>query len=154
MIETRRDLFACRVLFASHRAIVTVSGDIDIGTAPFVERKMNEALTLPISGVRVDLGDADLLRTVPDCTLCCEHSPQPTRVGRHRVRAGRRYRKRAMRVLELTGMTERFRFRDSALTQAAGHAPWPKDLVSRGTSRRPRAGQGTSTQTSSSGQSS
>jgi anti-anti-sigma factor len=122
MIETRSNPFTCRVLSASQRAIVTVSGDIDIGTAPYLESKINEALALPISGVRIDLGDVTFFDSSGLHALLRAQSAANERGIAFALAAVPRD---AMRVLELTGMTERFRFRESALPRLPVVPPGP-----------------------------
>ena len=109
MIETRAHPFACRVLYASQRAIVTVSGDVDLATAPYLERKINEALALPIIGIRVDLGDVTFFDSSGlHVLLGAKSAPYERYLGFALAAVPRQ----VMRVLELTGMTERFRFRE------------------------------------------
>jgi anti-sigma B factor antagonist len=120
MIETQAHAFACRVFFVSERAIVAVSGDIDLATAPKVERKINEALALPISGIRVDLGDVTFLDSSGLHVLLQAQSRANERGIAFALAAVPR---EAMRVLELTGMTERFRFRESAIPRLPAAPP-------------------------------
>jgi hypothetical protein len=63
--------FRCDVLQVSDHAVITVRGDVDLATAPTLLQRMSSTLTLPISGLTVDLAYVTFLVAlgilVPGC---------------------------------------------------------------------------------------
>ncbi|HEY3725237.1 MAG TPA: STAS domain-containing protein [Acidimicrobiia bacterium] len=83
--------FRCEVLYVDDHAVVSVAGEVDLATAPAVQRDAFATLALPISRITVDLSGVTFLDSSALNLL---------------VRVKRRAAERSI-GFELTGLSER-----------------------------------------------
>lgn len=95
--------FRCDVAHSDERAIVSVRGDLDVATAPVLQRKLFATLALPIRGVVVDLGYCTFMDSSGVAVLVAVHNQAVERRIEFRL-ASVPHQVRV--VLELSGLTE------------------------------------------------
>jgi len=95
--------FRCDVAHFDERAIVSVRGDLDLASAPVLQRKLFATLALPIRGVVVDLGYCTFMDSSGVAVLVAVHNEAVERRIEFRLASVPR---QVRVVLELSGLTE------------------------------------------------
>src|SRR4051794_23267265 len=65
--------FRCDVLYVGDHAVVVCRGDIDLASAPELQRHLSATFALPIAGVTVDLAYVTFLDSSGVATLVAMH---------------------------------------------------------------------------------
>lgn len=97
--------YRCDIAHFEERAIVGVRGDVDLATAPALQREVFATLALPIRGVVVDLGYCTFIDSSGVAVLVAVRNRAVERRIEFRLTSVPR---QVRVVLELSGLTEEF----------------------------------------------
>ncbi len=101
--RTRIAPLACNVAYVEDRAVLTLTGELDVSSAPTLRREVNAALALPIVGLTLDLDALEFLDSSGlHCLLSARNEAADRGIGFELVRVPRH----ALRVIAVTALNE------------------------------------------------
>ncbi len=93
----------CDVAYVEDRAVFSLSGELDLASAPALRREVNAALALPIVGLTLDLRALEFLDSSGlHCLLAARNDAADRGIRFELVRVPRH----ALRVIAVTGLNQ------------------------------------------------